>query len=87
MPAVSTAFEDRFDDTSLHERWIVPGGEAATTVEPEPRGVRGLPWAAPSDGSDGSVGLLATRVRDLRRRRSRAAVGSCCGSITVITTD
>lgn len=60
-----TAFDDRFDGPYLDQRWVVPGGEAATTTElPAGGGVRVLP-AAP-DPRRGSAGLLCSRVRDLR---------------------
>lgn len=65
VPPVETAYDDTFDGPDLDHRWVVPGGEAATTTEPVPGGgVRILPAADGTD--DGSVGLLCTRVRDLR---------------------
>ncbi|MFF0700019.1 family 43 glycosylhydrolase [Streptomyces tendae] len=77
VPTVSTAFDERFDGTDLHERWIVPGGEVATTTEPAPAGgARVLPAADPSVDQDGSVGLLCTRVRDLRWTAEATVEGS-----------
>jgi len=64
VPAAPTAFDDQFQAPDLHPRWVVPGGEPATTTQLLPDGgIRILP---PSPGPDGSAGLLCTRLRDLR---------------------
>jgi hypothetical protein len=72
VPAAATGFTDHFDRPSLDVRWVVPGGEAATTVKLD-GGLRILPAA---DGSTGSAGLLCTRVRDLRWSAEATLEGS-----------
>jgi hypothetical protein len=63
----TTGFVDYFDRPELDLRWVVPGGEAASTMEPDPdSGLRILPAADGAVGTTGAVGLLCTRVRDLR---------------------
>jgi xylan 1,4-beta-xylosidase len=64
---VGTGFRDDFDSPELDMRWVVPGGEAAATVQRCPAGgLWILPIANGTDGPIGAVGLLCTRVRDLR---------------------
>ncbi len=60
VPAADTSFVDRFDATDLDQRWVVPGGEAATFAGLGPDGLTLSP-AAP-----GTAGLLCFRVADLR---------------------
>jgi Glycosyl hydrolases family 43/Beta xylosidase C-terminal Concanavalin A-like domain len=68
----ATGFVDDFSGTELDHRWVVPGGDGSATVELDPTGgLRIYPAAAAADGSDrsdsaGAVGLLCTRIRDLR---------------------
>ena len=38
VPAAETGFVDTFDRPELDLRWVVPGGEASTFVEPSPAG-------------------------------------------------
>jgi hypothetical protein len=66
IPAPATAFADDFTATELDPRWVVPGGEAADTIEQ--RNSAGLvvrPAAATGEPS-GSAGLVCARVRDHR---------------------
>jgi hypothetical protein len=63
IPVAATAFDETFDRAELDPRWVVPGGEAATTVEHLPSGgIRILPVAG---ASGTSAGLLCARVRNL----------------------
>lgn len=64
VPA-DTGFVDTFDPQQLDLRWVVPGGDPATTVERDPAG--GL-LVMPESQVTGAAGLLCTRVRDLRWR-------------------
>ncbi|WP_432970244.1 glycoside hydrolase family 43 protein [Dactylosporangium sp. CA-233914] len=74
VPETTTDFDDDFDTADLHKRWVVPGGEPATTTEPVPGGgIRVLP---PSPGPHGSTGLLCTRLRDLRWTAEAMIVGN-----------
>jgi hypothetical protein len=59
-----TEFDDQFPTSTLHPRWVVPGGEPATTSELLADG--GIRILLPSPEPDGSIGLLCTRLRDLR---------------------
>jgi hypothetical protein len=65
VPPVHTGFVERFAGPELDPRWIVAGGEPeATAAVASDGGIRILP-ASPGTGA---VGLLCTRVRDLRWR-------------------
>jgi hypothetical protein len=73
VPPAPTGFVDGFVDPRLHPRWVVPGGDPATTVEHDPAGgLRVLPNTA---SPDGSAGVVCTRVRDLRWSAEAALVG------------
>ena len=64
---VPTSFVDRFDRAEIDLRWVVPGGEAEATVQRDPAGgLRVLPVPDGTNGQASAVGLLCTRVRDLR---------------------
>jgi hypothetical protein len=61
---LTLAFEKDFTGTTLDQRWVVPGGDSATTVQRD--GEPGILVRPPLPDGDGQAGLSCTRVRDLR---------------------
>jgi hypothetical protein len=66
VPAQAHGFVEEFDSALLDQRWVVPGGEAATTVQRTSSGGLVILPAGQRGPTLGSRGLLCTRVRDLR---------------------
>jgi hypothetical protein len=67
VPAPETGFVDEFSTTELDQRWVVPGDEAAATIElSDSAGLR----------IRAAQGLLCARVRDLRWSSTAVFEGS-----------